>query len=48
MPAPTNRKNTISNGNKLPLAEARAMTMNEDQIKMVTTADKMPTALGES
>jgi hypothetical protein len=30
------------------LAEAGAMTMKDDQIKIVTTADKMPTALGES
>jgi hypothetical protein len=38
----------MSKGSKLPLADARAITMKEDQIKIVTTAAKMPTVLGES
>ena len=46
-PAPIKRKNTKSNGVKLPLADARAMTMKDDQIKIVTTAAMMPTVSGE-
>ena len=37
----------MSNGSKLPLTDARAMTMKEVQIKIVTTAAMMPKVLDE-
>ena len=45
MAAPSIRANTISSGVSVSLAEARAKTMNDVQMRMVTAAAEMPTQL---
>ena len=48
LPAPRMRKNAISSGNKLCEADARAITMNDVHIRIVTKAAIRPMALGEN
>ena len=42
------RKKAMSSGNKLCEADARAMTMNEVHMRMVTKAARRPMVLGEN
>mgnify|MGYP000934239670 CR=1 FL=1 len=48
LPAPKMRKKAISSGNKLCEADARAITMNEVHIRIVTKAAIRPMAFGEN